>query len=252
MDNTSQFFSNCSDLSTEDIATVNLAFCISGGACGLISILISLVLVFCRAYKSVLQRLFLYVMVTTIVRELFLAASIEHQFKYKGQEQVCTWIAFIHNWAGILKFVHTVGIMTYLFFLVRHVAKGEKTPKLLKTKSRRVVAEILYVLISFLVSLSYATVPMFTHKYGLAGSICWIRALDENCHLTLTGLLDQILSGYVFFCFWWCHWHHLVNSSRSCIQSTPSHTSRSSVTAEEDFYHNCVLSRLYYYCADDF
>ena len=158
-------------------------------------------LVICRAYKSVLQRLFLYVMVATIMRELFLTASIEHQFKYKGQEQVCIYNAFIYNWAGILKFVHTVGIMTYLFFLVRYVAKGETAPRLLQTKSQRVVIEILYVLVTFLVSLGYATVPIFNHKYGLAGALCWIKALDEDCHLTLAGLLDQLLNGYVFYVF---------------------------------------------------
>ena len=138
-------------------------------------------------------------MMTTIVRELSLTASIEHQFKYKGQEEACTWIAFFYNWSGIIKFVHTVGIMTYLFFLVRYVAKGETTPTLLHTKFRRVTAEILYVLVTLLVSLGYATVPMFTHKYGLAGSWCWIRALDENCHLTIIGLLDQLLNGFVFY-----------------------------------------------------
>ena len=201
MDNTSQFFSNCSDLSIKDTATINLAFCVTGGICCCIAILITLVLVICRAYKSVLQRLFLYVMVTTIVRELFLAASIEHQFKYKGQEQVCTWIAFFYNWAGIIKFVHTVGIMIYLFFLVRCIAKGEKALRLLQTKSRRVVAEILYVFLSFFLSLGYATVPLFTHNYGLAGSWCWIKALDDDCNLTLTGLLNQLLSGYVFYIF---------------------------------------------------
>ena len=199
MDNSSQFFSNCSDLSIKDIVTINLAFCITGGVCCCVTISITLLLVICRAYKSVLQRLFLYVMLTTIMRELFLAASIEHQFKYKRQEQVCTWIGFFYNWAGIIKFVHTVGIMTYLFFLVRYVAKGEKAPRLLQTKSRRVVAEILYVLITFLVSLGYVTVPLFTHNYGLAGFWCWITALDEDCRLTLSGLLDQLFNGFVFY-----------------------------------------------------
>ena len=81
-----------------------------------------------------LQRLFLYVMLTTTVRELLLTASIEHQFKYKGQEQVCSWIAFFYNSSGIMNLVHTVGIMIYLFFFVRYVAKGETTPSLLQTK----------------------------------------------------------------------------------------------------------------------
>ena len=201
MDNTSQFFSNCSDLSVKDVVAINLTVCVIGGICSFISILITLVLVIYKAYKSVLQRLFLYVMVATIVRELFLTASIEHRFKYKGQAEVCTYIAFVYNWAGIIKFVHTVGIMTYLFFLVRYVAKGETAPRLLQTKSRRVVAEVLYVLISSLITLGYATVPLFNHNYGLAGSWCWIRALDEDCHLTLTGLLDQLLNGYVFYVF---------------------------------------------------
>ena len=70
MDNTSQFFSNCSDLSVKDVVAINLTVCVIGGICSFISILITLVLVIYKAYKSVLQRLFLYVMVATIVREL--------------------------------------------------------------------------------------------------------------------------------------------------------------------------------------
>ena len=149
MDNTSQFFSNCSNLSSDDTITINLTFCVTGGVCCFISIIITSLLVIYRAYKSVLQRLFFYMMMTTVMRELSLAASIEHQFKYKSQEEVCTWIGFFYNWSGIIKFVHTVGIMAYLFFLVRYVAKGETAPRLLQTKSRRVVAEILYVFLSF-------------------------------------------------------------------------------------------------------
>ena len=101
------------------------------------------------------------------MRELLFAASIEHQFKYKGQEQVCILIAYVHNWSGMINFVHTVGIMTYLFFLVRYVAKGETAPQLLQSKSRRVVAEVLYVLISSLVTLGYATVPLFNNNYDM-------------------------------------------------------------------------------------
>ena len=195
MDSSSQFFLNCSDLSINDLATINLTFCLTGGV---VSIFITLFLVIHRAYKSVLQRLFLYVMIAMIVRELLFAASIEHQFKYKGQEQVCILIAYVHNWSGMINFVHTVGIMIYLLILVRYVAKGETAPRLLQTKSRRMVAEVLYVLVSSLVTLGYATVPLFNNNYGLAGYLCWIKSLDEDCHLTLTGLLDQLLNGYVF------------------------------------------------------
>lgn len=112
---------------------------------------------------------------------------------------MCTWITFIYNWSGIILFVHTVGIMVYLFIMVRNVAKGVTIPRLLQSKWRRVVIEILYVSLSALASLCYATVPLFTNKYGLAGAWCWIRALDENCKLIVIGLLDQLLNGYVFY-----------------------------------------------------
>ena len=89
-----------------------------------ISSVIVLVLIICKAYQSVLQRLFFYLMVATATRELFLVASIEHHFEYTRQDKVCTWIAFIYNWTGIVVFVHTVGIMMYLFLFVRYLAKG--------------------------------------------------------------------------------------------------------------------------------
>ena len=199
MDNTSQFFSNCSNLTIRELVSINLAFSATGAACCVVSSLIVLLLLVSKAYKSVLQRLFLYMMVATAARELFLAASIEHHFKYEGQEGVCTWIAFMYNWTGILLFVYTAGILVFLFFLVRHFAKGNTVPRIFQSKRHRVVSEALYVILSVLVTLCYATTPLFTDNYGLAGPLCWIRALDEDCHATLVGLLDQLLNGYIFF-----------------------------------------------------
>ena len=178
---------------------MNFAFSLSGAACFLFSSLIVMLLVVCKAYKSVLQRLFLYLMLATTVRELFLAASIEHHFKYEGQETVCSWIAFIHNWFGILLFVYTVGILIYLFFLVQYVAKGNTVPKLLQSKHRRIAFEFMYAVLSALVTLCYATMPLFTKKYGLAGGWCWIRALDKDCNLTAAGLVAQLLNGHLIY-----------------------------------------------------
>ena len=164
-----------------------------------ISSVIVLVLIVCKAYQSVLQRLFFYLMVATATRELFLAASIEHHFEYSGQDKVCTWIAFIYNWTGIVVFVHTVGIMIYLFFLVRYLAKGNTIPQVLQSRCRRIALETLYIVLSVLLTFAYASVPYFTNNYGLAGAWCWIRALDENCKLTLSGLMAQLFHGHIFY-----------------------------------------------------
>ena len=140
----SQFITNCSNLSTEDLISINLSFSGTGAVCCLISSVIDLVLIICKAYQSVFQILFFYLMVATATRKLFLAASVEHHFEYTWKDKVCKWIAFIYSWTGIVVFVHTVGIMIYLFLLVRYLAKGNTIPQLLQSWCRRVTLETLY------------------------------------------------------------------------------------------------------------
>ena len=138
--------------------------------------------------QCTLQRIFLYLMVATSVRELFLAASIEHHFEYSGQETACTWIAFIYNLTRIVLFVFTIGIMIHPFCMIQYVAKGSTVPQFLQSKCCRVCLEGSYVVLSTVI-FAYASIPYFTHNYGLAEARCWIRALDEHCRLILSGLL---------------------------------------------------------------
>ena len=70
---------------------------------------------------------------------------------------------------------------------------------ILETRCGRVILEILYVVLSVFVTICYAFVPFFTKNYGLAGPWCWIRAIDENCTISTSGLINQILNGYVFY-----------------------------------------------------
>ena len=193
-------FSNCSEVHT-DLAKVNLVFGVTGAVCCFISCLIVGLIICCKAYRTVLQRLFLYLMVAIVLRELFIAVAIEHQWKYPAQDEVCMWIGFLWNWTGILVFAFTVGIKIYLFFLVKYyVAKGNTTvPSFLQSKYRRVVLESLYLILPTLVTLGYACIPFITGNYGLAGAWCWVWALDDNCTISLSGMLDQLFNGYIFY-----------------------------------------------------
>ena len=159
MEKDSQFSFNCSNLTQRDFLSINLAFSTASIVCLLISLLIILVLHFYfKAYESLLQRLILYLMVATTLRELFLAASIEHQFKYRGQDEICTWIAFGFNWFGIVIYVFTVGIMIYLLYLVYRLAKGNvmRVPKFLQSKHHKIILECLYIILTALLSFMYS------------------------------------------------------------------------------------------------
>ena len=202
MGNPSQF-SNCSKV---NLADINLVFGVTGAVCCFISCLIVGLIICCKAYRTVLQRLFLYLMAAIVLRELFIAAALEHHWKYPAQDKVCMWIGFLWNWTGILVFVFTVGIKIYLFFLIKYyVAKGNTVPRFLQSKYRRVVLESLYLVLPTLVTLGYACIPFITGNYGLAGAWCWVWALDKNrvadedCALNLSGMLDQLFNGYIFY-----------------------------------------------------
>ena len=138
---------NCSNLTERDLLSLNMAVTTAGLVSYLISTLILLLLLFYKAYRSVLQRLFLYLMVATNARELGVSASFEHHFHYKGQKEVCTWVALFYNWAGMMIFVFTLGILIYLLCFVYHLAKGNTIPKFLQPRCRRKALECVYTLL---------------------------------------------------------------------------------------------------------
>ena len=129
---------------------MNLAATTSGMISFVITTLILLLLLFFKDCRSVLQRLFFYLMVATNVNELGRSISIEHHFQYKGQEKVCLWIGFFYNWTGIIVFVFTVGIMIYLLCFINCLAKGNTIPRFLQPNCRRVALECMYVILPVL------------------------------------------------------------------------------------------------------
>ena len=197
-ENESQF-GHCSNFTTVELKSINLAWSTSGIITLVVSSFITILLIIGKAYQSVLQRLVLYLNVTTVLSALFLIASIEHQFQYQDQKEVCTGIAFLFNWLVILRVVVSVGIMVHMLFLVYHVARGNALPQFLQSKRRRVFLEMSFDVMSTLLTLLYSSAPFYTHNYGLAGTWCWISSQDDNCHTLLSGFLNQIFSGYLIF-----------------------------------------------------
>ena len=82
--------------------------------------------------------------------------------------------------------------------------KGNTGPQFLKSKCHRVCLKGSYVVLSTVITFAYTSIPYSTSLvtillYGLAGARCWIRALVEDCKLTLSSLLAQLFHGYMFY-----------------------------------------------------
>ena len=111
-------------------------------------------------------------MVATALRELFLAASIKHQFQYKGQD------AHGLHLHGFNRFGIVIYVFNLFLYLVYHLAKGSvmRVPNFLQSKRHKIILECLYIILTALVSL---WIPYINNNYKLAGSWCWITAQDE-------------------------------------------------------------------------
>ena len=198
MDERPQFFSieNCTNFTIPQLLSLNLSISITGGLCFLLSSSIILLLLFNKAYSSLLQRLFLYLMVATALRHLSLFSLIEHYFYYAGQNEVCIVVAYFNHWMVAMTLFFTIGMLLYLFFMVSCLAKGNTltVPMVLQSKYRRIILECLYIILFVIASFAYASEPYFRGTYGLAGAWCWITSLNQTCQKTKSGLPEQVTS----------------------------------------------------------
>ena len=188
---------NCTNLSIQQLLIINLIRGVTLSVCLLISTFIMGLLVLYKAYSSVLQRLFLYMMVASLLRQLSMLGTIEHQWQYSGQDEVCVVVGFLYNWASVTVFIFASGKIVYLLFLVYRLVKRNPFPGLTHSKWKRRTIELLYVVLPVLISFAYAWGPYVDHKYGLAGPWCWIQSVDENC--TNIGLRDQLVYDFAFY-----------------------------------------------------
>ena len=198
----SQMENHCSNLTASELATIHLTYTVTGAVCSVILLTITLLLVLCKQFDTLLKRLFLYVMLVSSLRQFSLTASYEHHFKHAKQEIACIWIAYIFDWAGIVLGVFMIGMMSYLFYLVCCLAKGKAmyTPRFLQSNCRRNVLEITYVVLFPALLFAYASIPYFNNTYGLTEhGQCWIKLHNENCTMTTSGLLDQFINGYILY-----------------------------------------------------
>lgn len=187
----SQFNSNCTNFTTSQLKHINMTRSVTAMVCVLIVALILLFLIANKAYTSTLQRLYIYLLIGTLFSEAVQAVGLEHQWKYRIQEELCKWLAFITHWTSVMVFMAALAMILYLVFMVYSKVKRNPFRKYTLPKWLVVTLELLYSLLPVIISFGFALEPYFTGNYGLAGPWCWIRSVDENCDDV--GMRDQMI-----------------------------------------------------------
>lgn len=191
--NGSQFYLNCTNLTQAQLTNMNLSRGSTAAFCVVIMTTMLVILCLSKAYSSIIQRLFLYLIVATIVRELCLVATLEHQTHYLNQNKVCTGLGFVTHWSSTTVVFCAVGVILYTILLVCVSMKCSSISNRLSSRTKLLI-ESFYVLLVIFLPLVIIVVPLVHGNYGLAVAWCWIRAIDEDCKDV--GLYDQLVLGY--------------------------------------------------------
>ena len=190
----SQFNLNCTNLTEKQLKVANLIVVVTSVLCSVFATIILLLLLCQKSYSSTLQRLFLYLLVDTVIVEVVYASNLEHQYHYQGQAQVCVWVAFFTQWSSSVIFFATFGITVYLLSLVIVQIRGNSNcfMKLrLRPKYCQYVIEGLLGFLPIILAFVLAWLPYVDGNYGIAGPWCWIRFVDDKCEAI--GLKNQMI-----------------------------------------------------------
>ena len=181
--------SRCSNTTEKDLKAMNW-ITVTAALVELLVVAILLAYVLIRReYRSVLERLFIYLLFAALLREAVLVSNIEHQFEYKQMEQVCSVLGALNLYTAVLAVVIVVSAIIYL---LRRIAY-----KKLKSAAFGKEFELGFVILTFLVPLIFSVGLLYTDIFGLSIAWCWLREYDNDCHKT--NPVKKSLAGYGVF-----------------------------------------------------
>ena len=121
-DNKTQWYENCTvGISEHDWASLNLIRSVAASFGVVIIICVLLLLVYSKSYSTLFQRLYLYLIIATLLNETVGVISIEHQWIYHRQELVCKIVGMFTGWTYVVLFIFSYEIIFYLLYRVVHV-----------------------------------------------------------------------------------------------------------------------------------
>ena len=136
-----------------------------------------------KAYKTVLQRLFIYTILAIMVHDLTHVANAVYYYHPNSKAQVCKYIGFISIWSSWSVYIFYMVIIIYLLIFVYIQIKGDVCTLIVKrTKYFKVSVEFVTVLGSILLPTLVLWIPfVFTnYNYEFHNGFCWITGTNTS------------------------------------------------------------------------
>ena len=174
------FIKNCTkssaNLTIDQWKAYNLVWSISGLSMATLTLVILLILLLARSYRRTLQRLFLYLTISTLFSLTNNSLNLVlHSNNFNNN--ICKGIGYTDVSLFTTSLLLASGIGLYLLFITYYHAQGKSLPKVGAFKAS--VIELVYVLGALTVP--PGALSKNVDKFGMAGALCWIEMYDENC-----------------------------------------------------------------------
>ena len=211
--NERSLYSNCSNITMEDVHKLVLTRGITGIVCFFVcfvSLVLEVIHICLRKGSTVLQRFFIYVIVSNLLRASLLSVDIfTHDGSLKVDEKVCEAIGFFSQYFASFQLLTIIGMMSLLYHSLFKLNLKYKNlcSRLFKNLP---YVEFFIMIILFLLPSLFAWVPFVIQGglYGDAGPWCWLKAFadDSNCtvpsaNFILESVLWNVPFGFVLlFC----------------------------------------------------
>lgn len=174
-----ELIQNCSrnNYTMHQLKAYNLVWSISGLTAATATLVILVGLLLGRGYRTPLQRLFLYLTLSTLLGLVNNSLNMVLHFD-SFSDSVCTAIGYTDVSLFTTSLLLASGIGLYLLFIIYYQAQGKFVPKIGTFKAA--VVEILYVV--GVVAIPPGAMTKNVGKFGVAGPVCWIQVYRaEDC-----------------------------------------------------------------------
>ena len=174
------FNTSCTNTPDGELEARNLSRSVSAMICAFITMTVLVALFLSKAYKTTLQRLFLYLTITVLIQLICISMNIVLQFEFEIREDLCKYIAFFTVWTAVSTYLIATLITLYLLYIVYTTirAQNEKTHWV---ESKKII-DLIALVVCVILPVSFLWIPMYHGTYGSDSISCWIiHTRQKDC-----------------------------------------------------------------------
>ena len=167
---------------------IRIATTVTSGIGALIAGTILVLVLTNRAYKSILQRLFMWIILAILIHDIFRFGGFYKDFSH-GQTQIqllkdeaCEILSFLTVWAHWCQYLFCMDTILYLLVIVCIQTRDNPAfvMKVRTSKPLRRLLELAVIFATIFLPLVILWVPFITGNYGFSGSVCGLKKHREN------------------------------------------------------------------------